>query len=366
MSTLRCLLISLSLLSWQAALPGEAAPAAASSQEATLAAAARKEGLIRSAGMPDSWANWRSTWADLQRLHGIAHVDENMNSAQIVDRMAVEGAQASLDIGDVGFEWGAIARGRGVSRPHKPATWAQIPTWAKDEDGYWALAYTGTIAFLVNTRRTGGRVPGSWKDLFAGGYRVGIGEVGSSAQSSASVLAAAIALGGDESNLQPALLQFAHLAKQGRLVSLNPGPARPEQASVDVFLMWDFLALSNRSKLPKPSDYQVLIPSDGSVTSGYTTLINRHAPHPNAAELAREYIFSDAGQLNLAQGFARPIRIDHLQLPEALRQRLLDAAQYKNARVIKPFVWAWEVKKLPQAWQREVLPRAAAATVAAP
>lgn len=331
-----------------------------------LAVAARKEGLIRSAGMPDTWANWHSTWADLQRLHGIAHVDENMNSAQIIERMAAEGALGSLDIGDVGFEWGAIARGRGVSRPHKPATWAQIPAWAKDEDGYWALAYTGTIAFMVNTRRTGGRVPGRWKALFEGSYKVGIGEVGSSAQSSASVLAAAIALGGGESNLQPALLQFGHLAKQGRLVFQNPGPARPEQADVDVFLMWDFLALSNRSRLPKPSDYRVLIPSDGSVTSGYTTLINRHAPHPNAAELAREYIFSDAGQLNLAQGFARPIRIEHLQLPEALRQRLLDPGQYKNARVIKAFVWAWEVKKLPQLWQRDVLQRAAVALAAAP
>ena len=321
----------------------------------TLAAAARVEGRIHSAGMPDAWANWRSTWVDLRRLYGLEHVDEGMNSAEIVERMAVEGTKASLDIGDVGFEWGAIARGRGVSRPHKPAQWAQIPAWAKDEDGYWALAYTGTIAFLVNTRRTGGRIPHSWQELFAGGYKVGIGEVGLAAQSSASVLAAAIALGGEETNLQAALLQFAKLAKQGRLEFKNPGPNRAEQAGVEVFLMWDFLALSSRSKAPKPADYTVLIPADGSVTSGYTTVLNRHAPHPNAAELAREYIFSDAGQLNLAQGFARPIRIEHLQLPEPLRRQLLADAQYKNARIIKPFVWAWEVKKLPLVWQRQVV-----------
>lgn len=345
MTALRCLLIALALACCQAVGAADVA----------LAAAARAEGLVHSAGMPDTWANWQATWASLKRLHGIAHLDENMNSAHIIERMAAEGAQASLDIGDVGFEWGAIARGRGVSRPHKPATWAQIPAWAKDEDGFWALAYTGTIAFLVNTRRTGGRVPQSWKALFEGGYKVGIGEVGSAAQSSASVLAAAIALGGDETNLRPALLQFAQLARQGRLIVKNPGPARPDQAEVDVFLMWDFLALSNRNKLAKSTDYSVLIPSDGSVTSGYTTLINRHAPHPHAAELVREYIFSDAGQLNLAQGFARPIRIDHLQLPDSMRLRLLDAAQYRSARVIKPFVWAWEVKKLPLVWQREVL-----------
>jgi putative spermidine/putrescine transport system substrate-binding protein len=352
----RRLLISLSLACGQVAGAAEAEPAAPAPD---LAAAARAEGRIHSAGMPDTWANWQATWADLKRLHGLAHVDENMNSAHIVQRMAAEGAQASLDIGDVGFEWGAIARGRGVSRPHKPATWAQIPAWAKDDAGYWALAYTGTIAFMVNTRRTGGRIPRSWQELFDGAYLVGIGEVGSSAQSSASVLAAAIALGGEETRLQPALRRFALLATQGRLVFKNPAPANPQQAGVDVFLMWDFLALSSRDKLPKRGDYTVLIPSDGSVTSGYTTLLNQQAPHPNAAELAREYIFSDAGQLNLAHGFARPIRIEHLQLPEALRERLLDAGQYKNARVIRPFVWAWEVKKLALAWQREVVKQAA-------
>ena len=35
--------------------------------------------------------------------------------------------------------------------------------------------------------------------------------------------------------------------------------------------------------------------------SGYTTIINKYAKHPNAAKLAREYIFSDAGQINLAR-----------------------------------------------------------------
>ena len=33
-----------------------------------LMTAARKEGRVHSLGMPDDWANWRATWADLQRL----------------------------------------------------------------------------------------------------------------------------------------------------------------------------------------------------------------------------------------------------------------------------------------------------------
>ena len=33
-----------------------------------LEQAARTEGAINSVGMPDSWANWKDTWADLNKL----------------------------------------------------------------------------------------------------------------------------------------------------------------------------------------------------------------------------------------------------------------------------------------------------------
>ncbi|UXH78999.1 ABC transporter substrate-binding protein [Roseateles amylovorans] len=319
-----------------------------------LIAAARREGRVHSLGMPDDWANWRATWADLQRLYGLAHVDTDMSSAEEIAKMEAEKASASADIGDVGFEFGPIAKARGITQPYQPSTWAQIPDWAKDAEGHWALAYTGTIAFAVNRKRLP-QVPRSWQALFASKARVLIGEVGRAAQSNAAVLAAAVALGGDETRLQPALAAFARLAQDKRLVNVNASPALMERAEADVFLLWDFNALSYRAKLPNASDYEVLIPSDGSITSGYTTVINRHAPHPNAAKLTREFIFSDAGQLNLARGHARPIRIAQLALPADLQALLVPAAQYAKARALKPGVWTEEVKKLPRVWQRDVL-----------
>lgn len=331
-------------------------PLAAQPLARDLAAAARLEGRIQSAGMPDRWANWGETWADLRRLYGLQHVDENMNSGEEIARMEQEGRQGTLDIGDVGFEFGAIARSRGVTRAHKTAVWSQIPDWAKDPDGHWALAYTGTIAFLVDKRRLGS-VPRSWKALFASQARVLIGEVGPTAQANAGVLSAAIALGGAETRLQPALERFAALRREGRLVLDNPTASRFEQLEADVFVMWDFNALNQRARLRHPEDYEVLIPADGSVTSGYTPIVNRHAPHPNAALLSLEYIFSDAGQTNLARGHARPIRIDSLRLPPAVRQGLLDSAQYRSARAVHPMIWAWEVRRLQSVWEREVLGR---------
>jgi putative spermidine/putrescine transport system substrate-binding protein len=319
-----------------------------------LERAARAEGKLASVGMPDDWANWRGTWADLKKVHGLEHVDSDMSSAEEIAKIEAEKANASVDIGDVGFEFGAIAKARGITRAYKPSTWAQVPDWAKDADGHWALAYTGTIAFAVNTKKVA-NVPRSWKALFQGNHRVLIGEVGRAAQSNAGILAAAVALGGDETRLQPALAEFAKLAKAHRLVTTNASPALMERGEADVFVLWDFNALSYRDKIPNAADYEVLIPSDGSITSGYTTIINKHAPHPNAAMLVREYIFSDAGQINLARGNARPIRAESLKLPEDVRKKLVDNAQYKSARAVRPALWTDEVKKLPRAWQREVM-----------
>jgi putative spermidine/putrescine transport system substrate-binding protein len=348
--------LSTAALGSLAAAPRAHAQATAS-EVAALATAARAEGKISSLGMPDDWANWKATWADLGRLYGLAHVDSDMNSSEEIAKMLAEGKNGTVDIGDVGFEFGAIARSRGVTAPFKPSTWAQIPAWAKDADGHWALAYTGTVAFAVNTRRTGGPIA-SWKELLASKARVDMGEVGRAAQANAAVLAAAVALGGDEGRLDAALQAFAQLARQGRLVSVNPSPALMERGEADVFVMWDFNALAYRDKIPNKADYTVLIPSDGSVTSGYTTVINVHAPHPNAARLAREFIFSDAGQLNLARGYARPVRFDHLTLPADLQARLLPSAQYKAARPIRNVEWTAATKTLGSRWQSAVLANA--------
>ena len=109
---------------------------------------------------------------------------------------------------------------------------------------------------------------------------------------------------------------------------------------MEVGVVWDFNGLSYREQID-PKRFEVLIPSDGSVISGYTTIINKYAKHPNAAKLTREYIFSDAGQTNLAIGHARPIRAEHLKLPAEVQAKLLPNEQYSAAQPIKN-AEAWE------------------------
>ena len=318
--------------------------------------AARKEGTVNSVGMPDAWANWKGTWEDLASKYGLKHSDTDMSSAQEIAKFEAEKDNASADIGDVGAAFGPIAVTKGVSQPYKPSTWDQVPDWAKDKDGHWALAYTGTIAFIINKDLVKEEErPKTWHDLEKGKYKVAIGDVGTAAQAANGVLAAAIAYKGDETNVAPGLQLFTKLAQQKRLSLANPTIQTLEKGEVEVGVVWDFNGLSYREQID-PKRFEVLIPSDGSITSGYTTIINKYAKHPNAAKLTREYIFSDAGQTNLAKGHARPIRAEHLKLPADVQAKLLPNEQYGAAQPIKN-ADAWEAtsKKLPQMWQEQVI-----------
>ncbi|PKH02176.1 ABC transporter substrate-binding protein [Psychromonas sp. MB-3u-54] len=319
----------------------------------TLIDKAKSEGQLYSIGMPGSWANWKDTWTDMSKLYGLSHQDTDMSSAQEIAKFAAEKNNATADIGDVGFAFARVAVKKGVTQAYKPSTWAEIPDWAKDKDGHWAIAYTGTISFLTNNNLVK-NPPKSWADVLAGDYKVTVGDVGTAAQANNAVLAAAFANGGNEKNIEPALKFFAELAKQGRLSMNEPSIANIEKGEVALAIMWDFNALNYRAKIDR-SRFTVTIPQDGSVISGYTTIINKYAKNPNAAKLAREYIFSDQGQINLAEGYARPIR-SNVALPAATQAKLLSNDQYTNVFPISDFKdWEKTARKLPRQWQENVL-----------
>lgn len=319
----------------------------------SLINAARQEGRVNSLGMPDDWANWKDTWAQLAEQYGLEHQDTDLSSAEEIAKFEAEKDNASGDIGDVGIAFAPVAVRKGVTQPYKPSSWDEIPAWAKDSEGHWAVAYTGTIAFISNNKLVE-NPPRTWADLLEGDYKVALGDVGTSARASSAVLAAAYAMGGDEKNLKPALDLFATLAKQGRLMLNDPSIAYLEKGEVEVGIQWDFNALAFRDKIDR-SRFDVVIPQDGSLISGYTTLINKYAKHPNAAKLAREYILSDAGQINLARGYARPIR-DKVAIPQDVAAKLLPAEQYRVARPVSDLA-AWEAssRQLPRLWQEQVM-----------
>ena len=200
--------------------------------------------------------------------------------------------------------------------------------------------------------------PTSFEDILNGDYIVAVGDVQAATQAQYAVLAAAIAYGGDESNIQPGLDYFRQIAEQGRLDLGEFTQARIEKGEVGVAFLWDFNALGYREQFVEnnpDADFTVFIPSEASIQTGYATIINKYSKHPCAAALAREYILSDEGQINLAKGYATPIRED-VELPDDVASKLLDDSQYANARMVEDQdAWDETAQMIGTLWQEEVV-----------
>lgn len=322
-----------------------------------IAEKAKEDGEVNSVGMPDTWANWGETWTEIEEKYGIKHTDTDMSSAEEIALFANEASDATKEIGDVGQSFGPVAEEQGVTLPYKTSYWDSVPDWAKDDDGDWIIGYYGTITFITNKNLVE-EAPTSWQDVLEGDYTLTIGDVSVATQAQSGLLSAAIAFGGDESNIQPGLDFFKTLAEEGRLDMGDTSVARLEKGEIEVAVLWDYNSLGYRSQIMEnnpDANFEVSVPSDGAIQSGYCTIINKYTKRPYAAAVAREFILSDEGQINLAKGYARPIR-DDVELPEDVKSNLLPDDQYTNARFIEDQeAWDKAVADLSSSWQEEVV-----------
>ena len=236
-----------------------------------IAEKAKEDGEVNSVGMPDTWANWGETWTEIEEKYGIKHTDTDMSSAEEIALFANEANDATKEIGDVGQSFGPVAEEQGVTLPYKTSYWDSVPDWAKDDNGDWIIGYYGTITFITNKNLVED-APTSWQDVLEGDYTLTIGDVSVATQAQSGLLSAAIAFGGDESNIQPGLDFFKTLAEEGRLDMGDTSVARLEKGEIEVAVLWDYNSLGYRSQIMEnnpDANFEVSVPSDGAIQSGY-------------------------------------------------------------------------------------------------
>lgn len=319
-----------------------------------ITAKAKEEGKLESVGMPGSWANWQGTWDDITSIYGITHNDTDMSSGEEIAMFEAEKNSPTKDIGDVGHKFGPEAKAKGVTQSYKTSNWDKVPDWAKDPDGHWMIAYTGVTTFLTNTELVA-NPPKSWADVREGDYKLTIGDVVTGATGQGNVLATAYAFGGGIENIQPGIDFWKEMAQAGRIDQGDILLQRVQAGEVQVGVTWSYNALGYRDQTPNYT-FDYCVPSDGAILSGYASIINKYAPHPYAAALAREYIFSDAGQINLAKGYAIPIRKD-VEIPADVQEKGIPSEQTANAIPIEdPAKYAEVCQQIATAWQEEVIP----------
>ena len=128
---------------------------------------------------------------------------------------------------------------------------------------------------------------------------------------------------------------FADLNKAGNFVPVIGKAASLAQGATPIIIRWDYNALSDRDTLKGNPQVEVVVPKTGVVAGVYVQAISAFAPHPNAAKLWMEHLYSDEGQIAWLKGYCHPIRFQDLaknnKIPADLLAKLPPAASYEKA-----------------------------------
>jgi putative spermidine/putrescine transport system substrate-binding protein len=310
------------------------APAFAQTDMAALEAAANAEGQLTVIALPATWCGYGEVIAGFKAKYPGITVNElnpDAGSADEIEAIKANkgntGPQAP-DVIDVGLSFGPSAKEEGLIQPYKVATWDSIPDAAKDAEGYWYGDYYGVMAMLVNKDLVS-TVPTDWKDLLGADYSASVGLAGdprASNQAIQAVYGAGLAAtGSDEGAADAGLKFFADLNAAGNFVPVIGKAASVAQGTTPILLAWDYNLLAFRDGFEGNPETEIVVPATGVVAGVYIQAISAYAPHPNAAKLWMEYLYSDEGQLGWLKGYCHPIRFNDLAAKGLIPQDLLDA-----------------------------------------
>ncbi|MET8157423.1 ABC transporter substrate-binding protein [Sphaerisporangium sp. NPDC005289] len=271
-----------------------------------LVEAARKEGSLNLVGIPRDWVNYG---AIMDRFTGEYGVRINVLEPGASSQREIDLAKAARvpdkvpDVFDLGVDV-AVANAQRFS-PYKVTAWQDIPDAVKDLKGQWYAGYGGYMSIGYDPRKVA--APARFADLAARpGYAVALaGDPLQTAAAFYGVMAAS--LQGGRPKAERGLALFAELKKAGRL-------SLPSQANA--LVDWDYVNAAKAAQTAgddKPA-WKVVVPADAALASYYVQAISDKAPHPAAARLWEEFLYSDEVQNLFLKGFARPARMEALEM----------------------------------------------------
>jgi putative spermidine/putrescine transport system substrate-binding protein len=129
----------------------------------------------------------------------------------------------------------------------------------------------------------------------------------------AGVFAAALANGGSVTNIQPGIDFFSSLKKAGNFIPVEATPATVQSGQTPITLDWDYIQAKYKDEASGKVDWKVVVPSDAQYGGFYTQAIVKNSPHPAAARLWEEFLYSAAGQNLWLKGGARPILLEAMK-----------------------------------------------------
>jgi putative spermidine/putrescine transport system substrate-binding protein len=296
---------------------------------ADLVEAAQAEGELNVIALPPDWANYGEIISTFEETYDIQVNSASPDGSSQDELNAVEsqrGQDRAPDVLDLGTAFARQAQAQDLLAPYQVQTWDEIPEGQKDPEGHWYNDYGGYISIGCNTTIVP-ECPQTMQDLLDPQYAGQVALNGNPTQAAAAfggVWAAALSQGGDLDDIGPGIDFFVQLKEAGNFNPVESTPATIESGETPIVLDWDYLNASYTEGLAEiGTTWEVAVPGDGLFGGYYSQAISAFAPHPAAARLWQEFLYSDEGQNLWLAGGARPVRLPSMQAagtadPEAL------------------------------------------------
>ncbi len=323
------------------AFGGQAPSMASQMSMPDLVAAAKKEGELNVIALPPDWANYGEIIEAFTKKYGLKINSASPNASSAEELQAIKSLKGQMrapDVVDVGPAFAIQGAQEKLFAPYKNSAWATIPAAMKDAGGLWVGDYFGVIALGAN-RDVVKTMPAGWADLKKPEYKNQValnGDPRRAGAAFAGVWSAALANGGSLDNIQPGIDFFAQLKKLGNFIPVDATPATVQSGQTPITLDWDYLQIAYNKEFAGKIKWEVGLPKDGIFGNYYCQAISATAPHPFAARLWQEFLYSDEGQILWLKGFAHPARFADLAkrglIPQDLMAKLPPAGPYNQVK----------------------------------
>jgi putative spermidine/putrescine transport system substrate-binding protein len=290
---------------------GVTAAAATSAQEFggmdKLIAAAKKEGTLNGIALPPNWANYGEVIKAFETKYGLKVEVANPDGSSQDEITAVKSLGSTTRAPDV-LDMGAAVTLANTTlyAPYKVSTWADIPDAQKDSTGLWVNDYGGFMSIGYDSAKLPEIT--AFADLMKPEFKNKVALNGDPTAANAAlngVMMASLANGGSADDISKGVEFFKALKKAGNFSKIQATTATVKSGNTPVVFDWDYLQLGYKADV---STWKVFVPSNAVIGGYYNQAISKTAPHPAAARLWQEFLYSDEGQNLWLKGGARPVR----------------------------------------------------------
>lgn len=300
-----------------------------------LIEAAKAEGQLNVIALPDNWANYGEIKALFEEKYGITvnSADPDISSAEeIAAADNLKGQDTAPDVFDLGTA--VTLDSLDYFAPYQVANWDEIPAENKEETGLYVNDYTGSMSIGYDSNSV--PKPTSLDDLLGSEYKGAVAINGDPTQAGAAFAAIGLATvqqGGTLDDFTPGIEFFSELNKAGNFLPVNATGATIAAGETKVVFDWSY---NNLAAAATVDGWEVTTLPGEVYTSFYNQAISKDAPHPAAARLWQEFIYSAEAQNLFIVGGAYPVTIQTLQDAGTVDTAALDALGELKGDLVTP------------------------------